>query len=179
MSWTSSRTAARSTHWRRQRRAGCPALPASNAASRCRSSRPGRSRRSSAPPRTVSAARRDKPTQWIVFRVTDVKTPSLDANLPRQATPADAAAPNRRRPVRPVPGVAGRRPRTTINQDVLAQAIGTGTRHKLNAGRPSAEQFAARYEAGEPQVVWTDAGRRPGNAGLSFSQIASGGRPHR
>ena len=29
-----------------------------------------------------ASAEGDKPTQWIVFRVTDVKTPSLDTNSP-------------------------------------------------------------------------------------------------
>jgi len=29
-----------------------------------------------------ASAAGDKPTQWIVFRVTDIKTPDLDANAP-------------------------------------------------------------------------------------------------
>ena len=37
-----------------------------------------------------ASAEGDKPTQWIVFRVTDVKTPSLDKNTPeRQAARRD------------------------------------------------------------------------------------------
>ncbi len=49
----------------------------------------------------------DVPTQWVVFRVTDIKTPSLDAEFARrQDRRADGAAANGRRRDRPIYGVA-------------------------------------------------------------------------
>ena len=46
------------------------------------------------------SAEGDNPTQWIVFRVTDVKTPPLDPNSPEaKQTRTDGAAPNGRRRV--------------------------------------------------------------------------------
>ncbi len=74
------------------------------------------------------SAEGDKPTQWIVFRVTDIKTPSLDANLPaakqlQQTMQRQIGDDLFGQYLAWLEDDLG----TTINQDVLAQAIGNGT----------------------------------------------------
>ena len=104
------------------------------------------------------SAEGDKPNEWVVFRVTDVTTPKLDANSPDAKRIAD---------------VVKRQESDDISEQYMALA-GKRTRHHRQSGgarasprqqragyqlnmqiEPSAAAFAARYAAGEPQVVWT------------------------
>ena len=72
-----------------------------------------------------ASAEGDKPTQWIVFRVTDVKTPSFDANSP------DGKALDEMVPRQVSDDLFGQYVAwlendlgTTVNQAALAQAVG-------------------------------------------------------
>ena len=70
----------------------------------------------------------DKPTQWIVFRVTDIKTPAFDANAP------DAKQLDQSQERQVSDDVFGQYMAwlennlgTTVNQAALAQALGNGS----------------------------------------------------
>ena len=73
-----------------------------------------------------ASAEGDKPTQWIVFRVTDVKTPALDAEFARRQEDRPNIARARLgddlfgQYVAWLEDDLG----TSINQSVLAQALG-------------------------------------------------------
>ena len=109
----------------------------------------------------------------------------LDPNSLDAKQIGDGGAPDGRRRVRPNTVAAleddlG----TNINQAALAQAVAAARRIPIECSiEPSAEAFAARYAAGEPQVVWTTlvadletpvsaflkiAGTRAGGAAMSF-----------
>jgi peptidyl-prolyl cis-trans isomerase D len=75
----------------------------------------------------AASAEGDKPTDWIVFRVTDVKTPSLDANSPDTKRIEQTV---QRQVSDDVFGqyMAWLEDRlgTSVNQEALAQALGNG-----------------------------------------------------
>ena len=93
-----------------------------------------------------------------MFRVTDVTTPKFDANSPDAKRIEDTVKRQESDEIfGRIRGVAGKRTR----HQHQSGGAGAGPRqqragHQLDMQiEPSAAAFAARYAAGEPQVVWT------------------------
>ena len=100
----------------------------------------------------------DQPTDWVVFRVTDITDAEIRCRLAGNETHrrADKETGKRRDP-RAISGLARVRSRLERQPGgVCASARQQRTGHQLDMQiEPSAAAFAARYAAGEAQVVWT------------------------
>ncbi len=111
----------------------------------------------------------DQPTQWIVFKVTDVKTPPLDPQSP-EAKSLDQTLQRQLSDdvfgqyIGWLEAYLG----TSVNQAGIAQALGNNTPDNANRAFAGGVRGAlcGRRTAGRLD----DAGRRPGNAGLRVSE---------
>ena len=92
------------------------------------------------------------PTEWVVFRLTDITVPDFDAASAEAKRVAEGM---RRQMSEDLIAQYVQRLQTdlgvTINQDALRRVAG-GEQYVIE---PAVEAFAARYARGEPQVVWT------------------------